>query len=177
MWLLIGVAFGAFSVGAWFYMEQTGAVREGFDEPASLYVDPRTVDNEYVPDIIGSDKRTFPSASNPFMNVLLTEISDNPYRNPAMNVQGNAVKSEMDGFFDTMFAKDPNDVFNHTQNQRTWITMPSTTIPNDQGAFADWLFRVPGQTCKEGNLSACNYFTTGAESLPWRGIGGSGPNN
>lgn len=167
MWLLIGVVFGAFSVGAWFYMDHTGAVRDGFmnienNEGFELLTADNDV-NEFVPDIIGTDKRTFPTMSNPFMNVLLTEIS-----NPTMNLKGNAVKSEMDGFFDTMFAKDPNDVFNHTQDQRTWVMKPTT---NDQGAFADWLYRVPGQTCKEGNLAACNFFTTGAESLPWRGIG------
>lgn len=180
-WLLVGVAFALFAVGAWKMMEKRGAIREGyaglnddlirdFDTKAPI-LDPRDVINEYVPDVIGSPKsdRTYPTAANPFMNVLLTEIADNPYRSPAANVQSEAVKGELDTYFQTMFARDPGDVFNKTQNQRNWVSMPSTTIPNDQSAFANWLYRVPGQTCKEGNMAACN-FNTGAEALPWREI-------
>jgi hypothetical protein len=182
-WLLVGVAFAAFALGAWKFMEKHGSVREGFAgvdpniREKNYYTEapilnPRDVIDEYVPDIIGvrSDKRTHPTPANPFMNVLLTEISDNPYRNPAANVQGEAVKVELDSYFQTMFASDPGDVFNHTQNQRNWITMPSTTIPNDQGAFADWLYRVPGQTYKEGNLMASQHVNTGADILPWRSL-------
>jgi hypothetical protein len=197
MWLFIGTAFSIFSTIAWFWMEKEGAVRELFGqkqatatattattEPfygqeseglsrdfisAAPIVDPRDVINEYVPNILGVTSFTQPTAANPFMNVLLTEIADNPYRAPAANVQSKAVSDELNSYFQTMFARDPGDVFNHTQGQRTWITMPSSTVPNDQGAFADWLFRVPGKTCKEGNLSAC-MFNTGAEALPWRNV-------
>jgi hypothetical protein len=109
-----------------------------------------------------------PTAANPFMNVLISEISDNPYRAPAANVQSIAVKSELDGYFQTMFANNPGDVFNRTQSQRQWVTMPSTTIPNDQESFRDWLYRIPGQTCKEGNQEACTYFETGPMDLSWR---------
>jgi len=200
-WLLVGLAFAGFAVGAWFFMKANGSVNESegfssyimgalanaftsgksegfraegisrvFDTEAPI-LDPRDVINEYVPDVIGIPKaeRTFPTAANPFMNVLLTEIGDNPYRSPAANVQGEVVKEELDSYFQTMFARDPGDVFNHTQNQRNWVAMPNTTIPNDQGAFANWLYRVPGQTCKEGNMAQCN-FNTGAEALPWREI-------
>jgi hypothetical protein len=179
IWLLVGVVFAAFAAGAWFYMGARGSTREGFRadgidrefDTAAPILDPRDVINEYVPDVIGISqrKRTFPTPANPFMNVLLTEIADNPYRDPAANVAGNEVKAELDTYFNTMFARDPGDVFNHTQNQRNWVAMPSTTIPNDQEAFANWLYRVPGQTCKEGNLAVCN-FNTGAEGIPWREI-------
>jgi hypothetical protein len=104
------------------------------------------------------------------MNVLLTEISDNPYRSPAASVLGENVKAELDTYFQTMFARDPGDVFNHTQNQRAWVAMPSTTIPNDQESFANWLYRVPGQTYKEGNLLASQHVNTGADVLPWRSL-------
>ena len=171
-WLVVGVLFAGFAVGAWKFMESKGAVREGFvDErgfdTAAPILDPRDVINEYVPDIIGERARTYPTAANPFMNVLVTDIGDNPYRPPAQNTGSQEVKAELDSYFQTMFADDPGDVFNHTSGQRNWTTMPSTTIPNDQASFANWLYRVPGQTCKEGNMAACN-FNTGAELLPWR---------
>jgi len=78
------------------------------------------------------------------------------------------VKSELDGYFQTMFASNPGDVFNRTQSQRQWYSMPSTTIPNDQESFQNWLYRVPGQTCKEGNQEACTYYETGPMDYPWR---------
>lgn len=168
-WLLVGVAFAVFAAGAWKYMEHHGATREGFADPDTTapIVDPRSVDGAYEPDIIGSEGRTMPTAANPFMNVLISEISDNPYRYPAASVSAVKVKKDLDDYFETMFASDPGDVFQRSQSQRQWVTMPSTTIPNDQGALADWLYRIPGQTCKEGNTEACN-FNTGAEGLPWR---------
>ena len=175
-WLLVGVAIGAFAVVAWYYMDSHGAVREGFVTWPQLtdapLVDERAVDGAYAPDVIGMppQQRTTPTSANPFMNVLLTEIGDNPYREPAAAVQGAATRKELDSYFQTMFASDPGDVFQKTQNQRIWVAQPSTTIPNDQGAFADWLFRVPGQMCKEGNQEACNYYGTGNDNYPWRSI-------
>ena len=174
-WLLVGIAFAAFTVGAWLYMESKGTVRdnyvsEGFANTTAPIVEPRDVINQYVPDVIGSSSRTMPNAANPFMNVLLTEIGDNPYRSPAASVLNENVKGDLDGYFDTMFARDPGDVFQHTQSQRNWVVMPSTTVPNDQESFANWLYRVPGQTYKEGNLDALQHVNTGADTLPWRSL-------
>lgn len=170
-WLLVGVAFAAFAVGAWLYMESQGNTRiEGFVNTTAPIVEPREVINQYVPDVIGVSGRTLPSAANPFMNVLLTEIGDNPYRSPAASVLSQNVKSDLDGYFDTMFARDPGDVFQHTQSQRNWVVQPSTTIPNDQESFANWLYRVPGQTYKEGNLAASQHVSTGNDILPWRSL-------
>ena len=171
-WLLVGVAFAVFSVGAWFMMGARGAVREGFLDGADTkapIVDAGKVDGTYVPDVIGETGRTEPTAANPFMNVLISEIGDNPYRYPAANVESVRVKAAMDHYFDTMFAGDPGDTWNRTQSQRQWYTTPSSTVPNDQESFADWLYRVPGQTCKEGNQEVC-VFDTGDASLPWREI-------
>jgi hypothetical protein len=169
-WLVVGVAFATFSVGAWYYMGTRGAVREGFLDGADTeapIVDASTLNGDYIPDVIGEQGRTDPSAANPFMNVLLTEITDNPYRKPAANVQGYKIRNELDDYFQTMFSSDPGDVFQHTQGQRQFYTTPSSTIPNDQGSFADWLYRMPGQTCKEGNQEVCT-FDTGPATYPWR---------
>jgi len=180
VWLLVGVAFAVFAAGAWKYMGANGTIHENFlaegidrvfatDAPI---LDPRDVIDEYVPDVIGMPqaKRTHPTPANPFMNVLLTEIGDNPYRSPAASVMGENVKAQLDAYFQTMFASDPGDVFNHTQGQRNWVSGPVTTIPNDQEAFANWLYRVPGQTYKEGNLSQSQFVNTGADILPWRSL-------
>ena len=63
--------------------------------------------------------------------------------------------------FQTRMYGDPTDVFQHTQDQRVWAVNPITSIPNDQGSFANWLYRVPGRTCKEGNNAACFSGTEG----------------
>jgi hypothetical protein len=164
LWLLAGLAFAVIAVIAWTLMSQSGAIREGFG--GLDIVDTSQIDDMYVPDIIGEKGRTDTTAANPFMNILMNEFTDNPYRKPAQNIQAPAVRAQLDAYFETMFASDPGDAYQRTQSQRTWVTQPSTTIPNDQGSYQDWLYRSAGQTCKEGNMSACSY-TTDAK-IPWR---------
>ena len=178
-WLLVGAVFAGFSVLAWYYMSGRGSVREGFDGGYATEVIENPTEQDivswaqvggrYIPDVIGEQGRTNPTAANPCMNVLISEISDNPYRKPAADVQGVAVRAELDQYFDTMFARDPGDVYNNNQSQRQWVTMPSTTIPNDQESYANWLYRVEGRTYKEGNGARGNVATDG--HYPWREIG------
>jgi len=184
LWLLVGLLFAVFSVGAWYFMDSRGATREGFAGTVQAQdldhkfittapiLDPRDVIGQYVPDVIGRARkeRTEPTAANPFMNVLVSEYSEHPNRFPAANVDDMSVRAELDSYFQTMFASDPGDVFGKTQSQRAFVAAPVTTIPNDQTAFANWLYRVPGQTYKEGNLMASQNINTGADVLPWRSL-------
>ena len=50
--------------------------------------------------------------------------------------------------------KDVSDIFSKNNSQRQFYTTPVTTIPNDQGSFADWLYKTP-PTCKENNGNQC----------------------
>jgi hypothetical protein len=193
-WLVVGIVFAAFAAGAWLWMGEHGTVREGFlgeksnrvaegfdggyeeryiKNPTRMdVVESAQLDAAYVPDVIGSGgSRTEPTAANPFMNLLVSEYSINPSRPPAAAIQSVAVRSEIDQFFDTMFAADPGDVFRSSQSQRMWVTQPVTTVPNDQESYQNWLYRVPGRTCKEGNAEACNFVTD--NKIPWREIGPS----
>ena len=47
-----------------------------------------------------------------------------------------------------------DDHFEFEQSARQFYSNPSTTIPNDQGAFAEFCY---GEmiSCKEGNMFAC----------------------
>ena len=76
------------------------------------------------------------------------------------------VRAPLDDFFRTEFYSDPTDVFGKTQSQRQFITMPSTSIPNDQDSYQNWLYRIPGKTCKEGGREACLPGTDGGP-IPW----------
>jgi len=162
-WLLLSVAIALFTLGMWKYMDYTNSIHESFLDVESPIVDPDTVNGNYVPDIVGSTVRTEPTPANPFMNVLLTEYTDNPLRYAA-----SSDTSFMDTYFDTLAHTNPGDVFQRTQGQRQFVTMPSTTIPNDQESFMNWLYRTPGKTCKEGNTDACVF--TANSQFPWREI-------
>ena len=109
---------------------------------------------------------TPPSARNLFMNVLIDEIKYNPGRPEAAPVDNPTVKQTMDDYFRVQWFSDPTDVFGKNQSQRQFVTQPSTTVPNDQGAFADWLYKIPGKTCKEGGRAACLAGTDGGP-IPW----------
>ena len=108
---------------------------------------------------------TPPSSRNLFMNVLVDEMKYNPHRPEAAPVGNPTVKQTMDDFFRVQWFSDPTDVFGKSQGQRQFVTQPSTTVPNDQGSFADWLYKIPGKTCKEGGREVCMSGTDGY--IPW----------
>jgi hypothetical protein len=124
-------------------------------------------------DCIGSGFKpasaTYPTARNPFMNVLADEVKYNPGRPSAASVQDPNVQISLDDFFRTEFARDPTDVFGRSQGQREFITMPSTSIPNDVDSYQNWLYKIPGKTCKEGGREACLPGTDGGV-FPWMNI-------
>ena len=114
-------------------------------------------------EVIGSSV-TYPNAKNPFMNVLVDEIKYNPTRAPAASVLDPSIHMGLDDFFKTQFVNDPTDVFGRSQSQRQFYTTPSTSVPNDQDSYQNWLYKIPGKTCKEGGL--CLPGTDGA-TVSW----------
>jgi len=121
--------------------------------------------DEILEETIGSSA-TYPTAKNPFMNVLVDEIKYNPTRSPAAPMTDLSVNMSLEDFFHTQFVNDPTDVFGRSQSQRQFYTTPSTSVPNDQGSYQDWLYKIPGKTCKEGGREACMPGTDGG-ALPW----------
>jgi hypothetical protein len=109
---------------------------------------------------------TPPTSRNLFMNVLVDEIKYNPDKKEAAQVDGSLVKQTLDDYFRIQWFSDPTDVFGKNQSQRQFVTQPSTTVPNDQGSFADWLYKIPGKTCKEGGREACLAGTDGG-AVTW----------
>ena len=103
---------------------------------------------------------------NPFHNILIDEYVYSPTRSAAPDITTTESKVNLDAMFRTQWYSDPTDVFGKTQSQRMFVTAPVTTIPNDQGSYQDWLYKIPGKTCKEGNQEACYGGTEGAV-MPW----------
>lgn len=112
---------------------------------------------------------TQPTARNPFMNVLIDEIKYNPTKPPAADISTPSMKATLDDFFRVEFTSDPTDVFGRSQSQRQFVSMPSSTVPNDVGSFQNWLYKIPGKTCKEGGREACLPGTDGGQ-LPWLNV-------
>jgi len=140
--------------------------KEAFSDLSSPEPNVDRIGSNYKP---GNALATYPTAKNPFMNVLIDEIKYNPGRPSAASVSDPNVKTSLDDFFRTEFARDPTDVFGRSQSQREFITMPSTSIPNDVDSYQNWLYRIPGKTCKEGGREACLPGTDGG-ALPWLNV-------
>lgn len=98
---------------------------------------------------------TKPSKLNPFMNVLITDYKDNVERPMACDVDSAQVKRSMKKKFEHDLYRNVDDVFDRNYSYRQFYTTPSTTIPNDQEAFAKWLYLNEENTCKEGNGTQC----------------------
>jgi hypothetical protein len=129
--------------------------------------------------------KTKPGVRNPLNNIMLDElpnsreVTGSPYysnseagqklipdRPAAPDITNPAKKVELDEYFRVQWYSDPTDVFGKTQSQRMFITQPVTTIPNDQKSYQEWLYKIPGKTCKEGNPENC-YGGTDGSPMPW----------
>jgi len=110
--------------------------------------------------------QTNPSAKNPFMNVLLDELQYNPNRPAAAPIGSPLVNVTLTDFFKVQWTSDPTDVFGRSQSQRQFYTTPNTSVPNDQGSYANWLYFIPGKSCKEGGKDQCVPGTNGG-AIPW----------
>lgn len=138
----------------------------GVDAPAQAVINAFATDD---PSKIG--KREFfdaPRANNPYNNVLITDIVDNPDKLPAPPAYYPETEKEildktkeaiqkMNPTFPDMTQKlfaSLDDHFEFEQSARQFYSNPATTIPNDQGAFAEFCY---GEmiSCKEGNKFAC----------------------
>ena len=135
--------------------------KEGFSNVAQDYLDDSYENNNY--DEVFSE----PNDTNPFGNVLMTEIHDES-KKPAppaynQNVQSKIIDSakqmvqktnpDHPGIADKLF-KGLGEELNFEQSLRPFNSNPSTTTPNDQGAFAEFCYGSM-VSCKEGNQFAC----------------------
>jgi hypothetical protein len=134
---------------------------EGFEGPGeAVYKESNTP--------IPVDVFDVPNSSNPLSNVLVTDYDYNPNKKPAppaFNQNSNAnilqqakqfvseANPDQPDIADKLF-KDLGEQLAFEQSMRPFHSNPSTTIPNDQGAFADFCYGSM-VSCKEGNKFAC----------------------
>jgi len=109
-----------------------------------------------------------PTSTNPLSNVLLPDIDFNPDKKPAPPTSSEKTKIAIldsakqlvadanpgqPDIVDKLFT-DLGDKLVFEQSMQQFVSNPSTTIPNDQTAFAEFCY---GNmiSCKEGNEFAC----------------------
>jgi hypothetical protein len=100
-----------------------------------------------------------PTIDNPFMNPnLVTErnLDYQPCRiyDEKELEEDQKLKQEVDNAFNHNLYKDIDDPYDKVNSQRQFFTVPATTIPNDQMAFAKWLY-TDNKVCKSGDQDAC----------------------
>ena len=83
------------------------------------------------------------------MNVIHTE---DPTRPPACDPLDEGIRQQISENFDDVVFRDVDDIWGQKTNSRQFMTNPSTTHPNDQKAFAEWLYgdmrRTRGKTTR-----------------------------
>jgi hypothetical protein len=185
IYLGIPVLGAIFAIALYYGMKGQGVLRQGYmsgspNLPRPTFkegfannnlIEGSSAADKIVVDIIGSSERTVPSKPNPFMNILINEISEYPTKPPAKYTISSEIKPDLDSQFENRVYSDPSDVWNRSQSQREFYTMPSTSTPNDRESYQNWLYRIPGKTCKEGNMNACS--TQGSDGSPIVYLGGS----
>lgn len=96
------------------------------------------------------------TVDNPFMNPNLSEYGSNydKCNIGACDINNEKIAESVDKNFNAKLFRDVSDLYGKMSSQRQFYTVPVTTIPNDQTAFAEWLYKTP-PTCKEGNGLQC----------------------
>ena len=138
-----------------------GDAKENFANPALDYL---KENNMPIP----TDVFDMPDSSNPFSNVLVTDHDYNPDKKPAAPAYNQTVEEDIlkqakqfvndanpdhPDIADKLFG-DMGGNMQLEQSLRPFNSNPSTTIPNDQAAFAEFCYGSM-ISCKEGNEFAC----------------------
>ena len=135
---------------------------------------PENIPSAPAPVTVDAPSSTPPTDRNPAMNVMLTDIVDNPTRPPAEMAYEPRVGKEMNNAVKRLpatnmeFANDGNvvsdldkrlfrdigDNSDFEASMRTFQPTPNTQIPNDQGGFANFCYGDM-LSCKTGDGVAC----------------------
>lgn len=135
---------------------------EGFTEAVKDYLEDND-DADMTQNVFSE-----PTSENPMGNVLVSDYQDNVDKKPAppsynRNIQEQITEAakqtvqeanpDHPNIADKLF-KGLGEELSFEQSLRPFSSNPATTIPNDQGAFADFCYGSM-VSCKEGNQFAC----------------------
>tara|TARA_B100001250_G_C19784688_1_gene783570 strand:- start:1442 stop:2092 length:651 start_codon:yes stop_codon:yes gene_type:complete len=103
--------------------------------------------------------------NNPMMNINVMDYNNNKN----IKIDENITNEDMNKNLNNDIFNGIGDMSNNNMLERNFYTTPIHSIPNDQGAFAKWLYDT-GPTCKE-NTKVC------ADTVPERLSMGRGANS
>lgn len=98
-----------------------------------------------------------PTKNNPFMNPDIAEFDTQQKYSSSCNPFDKTVKTQMEAQFEQGLFFNTGDLYGKGNSQRQFFTVPVTSVPNDQGTFAEWCYSKPSN-CKN-DPSVC----TGSE--------------
>ena len=163
LWIFVVTGITLFAIYVYYLNNKTENTKklllEGYSNPAQVYLKKTGT--------IPNDIEVFetPSTQNPFSNVLVPDIEYNPTRKGAPPISNELVSDvilqrakdlvqeqnpDQPNIADKLF-KNLNDKLNFEQSLRPFHSTANTTVPNDQGGFADFCYGQMTST-KEGNL-------------------------
>lgn len=142
IFFMIFIAF--FTFGIYYYNKA-----EQYKEKMSM------VEQNIEIDKVSKQTCVKPTRNNPFMNVTYNDYKENAVRPKACDITQSRIKKKVEALYEDTNVFDSDDIFKRNSTSRQFYTNPITTIPNDQASFANWLYKTPGKTCKEGPEANC----------------------
>lgn len=96
------------------------------------------------------DYCTMPQKNNPFMNVMMKDITEFPNRPKACRLIDANVTKEVNELFDKNLPREVSDVFHKNASDRQFYTTPNTMIPNDLDGFKNFVYKIPPTLKQQG---------------------------
>ena len=104
-----------------------------------------------------------PTTDNPFMNVMPLDYGAPPlfadynhYEDGNSRKQMQVRKSVKDKFEKGLIQNSDDLLWQRQSSERQFVSKPVGSVPNNQGEFANWLYRAP-VTCKEDQEQCLRY--------------------
>lgn len=98
-----------------------------------------------------------PTKDNPFMNVLLSDYEDNPFRPKACNPSNTEIEKKIvDYFYSNPAFINTHDIYQTHNDMHQWYTQPATTIPYDREGWMNDAYRDL-DSCKNNQLYCKKY--------------------
>lgn len=147
VYLYIFIIIGALTYFIYYYQYDNINLYLNNDDDTEYNLIQENLKENYKENFDNSRK---PTVNNPFMNINL--ITNNPTLGSSPPSWNNKeIKEEIEDKFNYNLYRDVGDLYGKNNSQRQFYTAPSTTIPNNQTAFAKWCYSS-GPTCKEKSL-------------------------
>lgn len=158
---------GLFTIAAIWYLHHYQNNVQKEKEAKEMFTN-QTVEDIVTRKELPVDLFSTPQPNNPFGNVMLTDYEHAEDKKPAPPAYNERINAKIiDQTKEAILESNPeqphitNKLFSgldddlaFEQSMRPFYTMPSTTLPNDQTAFAEFCYGSM-VSCKEGNGFAC----------------------